>query len=429
MGKFKLLKELTVYIDEAFEDFYNTMLHDVRLGVFFESDEQVITLIETQKKHFSASLSLDIEVLKQNYIKLGEFHYDLRIPYIDFMKGTDILEEHFLLNAQKCKSTKKLMGEIFEYFKIMKAFTAKGYLNRMLSEDKRDLETFFEQVIVDTNTYLPKKLILRKIQWLKELLNSIELNEDFNIESRDGFLIKEWLDEMEFLTLEKRTFFEELEQRIYLNTQNLFYFLHRGEYLEILPLYSSLLNVYKLTLMMNNAVTIEYANKVIEDMQLDSLTQLFRKDIFQELLKKEIALVQREENYKISIAYIDLDNFKMVNDSFGHYSGDKVIEKMGESMRNNIRASDMGFRIGGDEFALILKNATKEEAKNVCEKIKADFSSYQFIFNDEVSFSVSVSVGISEFSTQEKIEIEDILKDVDTKLYLAKHKGKNQVCI
>ncbi|WP_304546042.1 GGDEF domain-containing protein [Sulfurimonas microaerophilic] len=429
MGKFQLLKELTVYVDEAFEDFYNTMLNDVRLGVFFENDEQVLALIEKQKKHFLASLSLDVEILKQNYVKLGEFHYDLRIPYIDFMKGTDILEEHFLLNAQRCKNTKKLMREIFEYFKVMKAFTAKGYLNKMLNEDKRDLETFFEQVIVDTNTYLPKKLILRKIQWLKELLESIETNVDFELDSKDGFIIKQWLDELEFLTLEKRKFFEELEQRIYLNTQNLFYFLHREEYLEILPLYTSLLNVYKLTLMMNNAITIEYANQVIEDMQLDSLTQLFRKDIFHELLKKEKALVERNTDMKVSIAFIDLDNFKLVNDSFGHYSGDKVIEKMGECIRNNIRASDMGFRIGGDEFAIILKDATKEASKNVCEKIKADFSSYQFIFNDEVSFSVSVSIGISQLKNTKEESLEMLLNSVDSKLYAAKNKGKNQICI
>ena len=149
---------------------------------------------------------------------------------------------------------------------------------------------------------------------------------------------------------------------------------------------------------MNNAITIEYANNIIENMKQDSLTGLFRKDIFEEIVKKEMALAQREENYCISIAYIDLDNFKGVNDNFGHYSGDKVIEKIGESIRENIRASDIGFRIGGDEFAIIFKNATKQQAKGVCKKIKVDFASYEFTFNEEVTFSVGMSIGISEFS-------------------------------
>lgn len=77
-------------------------------------------------------------------------------------------------------------------------------------------------------------------------------------------------------------------------------------------------------------------------------------------------------------------------------SGDKVIEQIGELIRKNIRASDIGFRIGGDEFAIIFKHATKEQAKKVCEKIKADFTTYKFIFNDKISFTVHLSIGIED---------------------------------
>ncbi|MDH4944939.1 GGDEF domain-containing protein [Sulfurimonas sp. C5] len=429
MKRFTELKQLVPFIDNAFESFYETMLHDRRLAIFFESDEQIQMLIQKQKVHFVSSLGLDIESIKDVYIKMGEFHYDRLIPYIDFIKGTDILEEHFLLNSQQCQNTQKLMDEIFEYFKIMKAFTAKGYLNRMLSEDKKDIENFFEHIVLDQTHSLPRAIILQKIKWLKELLNCIENNGDFEEENAKRFLIEEWLEELNFLTTEKRVFFEELEKRILLNTQNLFYFLKREEYLEILPLYTSLLNIYKLTLMMNNAVTIEFANKVIEDMKIDTLTQLFRKDLFEEILQKEIALIQRNHDYTMSVVYIDLDNFKHVNDNFGHYSGDKVIEKVGEIIKTNIRLSDFGFRIGGDEFAVILKDATKEQAKMVSEKIKVGFTSYQFVFNDEVTFSVGMSIGVEEVRYKENLEMKTILENVDWKLYEAKKRGKNQICL
>lgn len=428
MNKFKTLNDLLPHIDNAFQSFYDAMLNDVRLSVFFENNEQIQFLIKKQKEYFKESLNMPRETLKTVYIKLGEYHYDLRIPYVDFIKGTDILQEYFLLNTQKHQSSIELMDEIFEYFKLMKAFTAKGYLNRMLQEDKNDIESFFEQTTLDKNTYLPKAIVLEKIQWLKELLHCIETGNEFIIENGDT-LLKQWLDEVEFLSLEKRKFFENLEQRIIINTKNLFYFLQREEYLEILPLYTSLLSIYKLTLMMNNAVTIEYANKIIEDMKLDSLTQLFRKDIFEELLKKELALIEREENYIVSIAYIDLDNFKKINDNFGHYSGDKVIEKMGDFIRKNIRASDIGFRIGGDEFAIIFKSAKKTQAKNVCQKIKVDFSSFEFRFNEEVSFSVGISIGIIDITQDSNKDIKEILESVDKKLYEAKNRGKNQICL
>lgn len=422
------LKKLVPYIDEAFEAFYNTMLNDLKLSVFFENDQQIKNLILKQKEFFSNSLSIPSDNLKTMYIKLGEYHYDIRIPYVDFIKGTDILEEHFLLNSQKFEKPVELMEEIFDYFKIMKSYTAKGYLNRMLSEDKRDIESFFEQTTSDQETYLPKAIVLEKIQWLKSLLNSIENDEDFDFNKNEG-IFNQWSKEVQFFSLEKRNFFEDLEKRIIINTQNLFYFLKKEEYLEILPLYSSLLNIYKLTLMMNNALTLEYANKVIEEMKIDSLTKLFRKDIFEEILQKELAFAKRDNKYNLSIAYLDLDNFKSINDNFGHYTGDKVLEKLGECINNDIRGSDIAFRIGGDEFAIIFKGATKQQAKNVCKKIKVDFTSFEFIFNEEITFSVGLSIGISEFLLEGKEDMQKLLESVDKKLYEAKNRGKNQICL
>ncbi|MBN2781958.1 MAG: GGDEF domain-containing protein [Campylobacterales bacterium] len=428
MQQFKLLNQLLPFEDKAFEAFYDTMLNDVRLSVFFENDEQIVSLIKKQKAHFHASLTMDKEVLKQSYIRLGEYHYNLRIPYVDFIKGTDILEEYFLIHSQKYLSSVELMDEIFGYFKIMKSYTAKGYLNKMLEEDKKDIESFFEQTSHSNDTYLPKAIVSEKIKWLKDMLYAIENDGDFSI-GENQTLLQEWLQEMSFLSLEKRNFFEDLERRIFLNTQNLFYFLKKEEYLEILPLYTSLLSIYKLTLMMNNAITIEYANKIIDDMKLDSLTQLFRKDIFEEILKKEIAYAKRNDGYYTSVVYIDLDNFKGINDNFGHYSGDKVIEKMGEVIRNNIRSGDMGFRIGGDEFAIIFRDATKQQAKNVSQKIKVDFTSYEFIFNEDVTFSVGISMGISDFSNSSEDDMSALIKSVDAKLCEAKNRGKNQICL
>ena len=422
------LKKLVPYIDEAFEAFYNTMLNDLKLSVFFENDQQIKNLILKQNEFFSNSLSIPSDNLKTMYIKLGEYHYDIRIPYVDFIKGTDILEEHFLLNSQKFEKPVELMEEIFDYFKIMKSYTAKGYLNRMLSEDKRDIESFFEQTTSDQETYLPKAIVLEKIQWLKSLLNSIENDEDFDFNKNEG-IFNQWSKEVQFFSLEKRNFFEDLEKRIIINTQNLFYFLKKEEYLEILPLYSSLLNIYKLTLMMNNALTLEYANKVIEEMKIDSLTKLFRKDIFEEILQKELAFAKRDNKYNLSIAYLDLDNFKSINDNFGHYTGDKVLEKLGECINNDIRGSDIAFRIGGDEFAIIFKGATKQQAKNVCKKIKVDFTSFEFIFNEEITFSVGLSIGISEFLLEGKEDMQKLLESVDKKLYEAKNRGKNQICL
>lgn len=77
---FQYLNKLEPFINESFEEFYEAMLYDVRLSVFFENEKQIIMLVKKQKEHFIASLKMPKEILKQTYIKLGEFHYDLRIP-------------------------------------------------------------------------------------------------------------------------------------------------------------------------------------------------------------------------------------------------------------------------------------------------------------------------------------------------------------
>lgn len=426
MKKFKYLPELVPHIDSAFAAFYETMLSDERMEIFFKDDEQIKGLILKQKEHFTMTLDMELDKIKHTYIKLGEYHFDLNIPYIDFIKGSEVLEEYFLLHTQHSEITKESFEETLEYFKMMRGYTAKGYLNRMLAEDKEDIDTFFEQAISLDQPYLPVHIVLKKITWLRNLIEALE-NEDVWEFDDTSSLIHEWLQDIENLPEDKKVFFENLEKRIIYNTQNLFYFLKKGEYLEMLPLYSSLLTIYKLALMMNNAVTIEYANKVIEDMRFDPMTGLFRKDFFQEVLSKDIALVNRHHEDFFSVIYIDIDDFKQVNDQYGHYSGDKVLEKLGEIIRNNIRASDMGFRIGGDEIALILKYASAKNAKMVAEKIKKKFSDFEFIFTNEVTFRVTLSMGVQQYSANSPATYEEFIQKIDQKLYTAKRQGKDRI--
>lgn len=428
MLRFTEIHKLLPFIKDSFSEFYETMLKDTRLSIFFDSDEQIKELVKKQKMYFAASLSMPEIELKKAYIKLGEYHFDIRIPYIDFIKGTEILQEHFLKDAQNIAHPIALMNDIFGYFKIMKAYTAKGYLNRMIQDDRKDIELFFKNDIENDNSHLPRSVILQKIDWLKELLGAIENGTSFDHKLHEDFF-HQWIEEADFLSKEKQLFYKEIETRILINARNLFYFLERGEYLEILPLYASLLDIYKLTLILNNSLTIEYANKVINDMQVDPMTKLFRKEIFIEILKKELAIQSRQEHYKFSIVYIDIDDLKYINDTYGHYSGDKAIESLGSLIKTTIRSSDMGFRIGGDEFALILRDATKENAKKVCAKILADMHAIEFVFNEKTTFKVGLSIGIVEQNSANILSQAELIKAVDEKLYESKRQGKNRITI
>jgi diguanylate cyclase (GGDEF)-like protein len=425
MPQFENLHKIIPFTDDVFETFYNAMLKDSRLSIFFEDDEQIKTLITKQKAYFVASLDMPHDEMRDTYIRLGEHHYLLKIPYIDFIKGSEILQEHFIITSYQADASKGLISEIYEYFKMMQAFTAKGYLNKMLEEDGQDIELFSESIDTIDQTYLPNKVTLNKINWLKGMLNAIKNDSDWSEETKQYFEI--WKKELEFIPENKRVFFRDMEERILYDTQNLFYFLKKQEYTEILPLYASLLNIYKLSLIMNNAMTIEYANKVIDDMKLDQLTLLFRKELFETMVVKEMAMVQRDPDYCFSVAFIDLDDFKSINDKYGHFVGDDVLKTLGKIIRKNTRISDMGFRIGGDEIAILLRNAKVHDAKRVCEKIKDEFTGYDFTAEGHEPFYASVSIGINEYNHQDQKSFELFFKEIDRNLYAAKGSGKNRI--
>lgn len=421
MKTLKHISKLIPYINDAFTEFYDAMLSDPKLSIFFENDEQIQHLIKMQKARFLKTLSMEDEEIQNLYIRLGEYHYDIKIPYVDFIKGAQILEEYFLMHAGNIDNCKEIIKEIFIYFKYMKSFTAKGYLNRMIEEDQKDIDNFFSH---SNDECFQSPYITAKIKWLRKLLDRIM--DDVDIDNID-LTLECWSEEITKFSKDKKEFICSIEKRIMLNTQNLFYFLKRQDYLEILPLYSSLLEIYKLTLLLNNLVTVEIADETICCLKIDGLSKFLRKESFEEILKKEINYAKRYKEYTFSVAYIDFDNFKYINDNFDHYSGDKVIEKFGETVRNNIRGSDIAFRIGGNEFAIIFKNATKEAAKKVCQKIETEFSSYEFVFNDETVFKVTLSIGVVEYNRNIDIDFNSMIERVDAKLYEAKKNGKNQI--
>lgn len=419
---FKYLHQIAPNIETAFKDFYDKLLNDKQLAIFFDSHEQIEMLIEKQKKFFAKSLQISCQELELSYIKLGEYHYDIKIPYIDFMKGIDILEESFLIYSYKEMNSIELILEIFTYCKLIKAQTAKGYLNRMLDADEEDIEVFLSNLTTHEDD-ISREIVFDRIIWLRTLIHTIRAGEIFNFDNEE-VIFKIWKDESNFVDSSKKVFIVDLEQRIISNAKNLFYFLEKGDFLEVLPLYTALLSIYKLTLLLSNSVSITMNECIVHNLKMDNLTNLYRKDAFEQFLEKEIEALKRNKSV-FSVVFIDLDDFKYINDNYGHWSGDKVLEKVGECINANIRASDIGFRIGGDEFAIILKNAIKEEAYTIAKKIKNEIAKFEFLYNDMKSFHVDTSIGIHECNKADIME--NIIKKVDEELYKSKNAGKGMI--
>ncbi len=166
-------------------------------------------------------------------------------------------------------------------------------------------------------------------------------------------------------------------------------------------------------------------NKILHNVAVrDDMTNLYRKDHFNkiitDILNNDDTLAQH------SMMFIDIDNFKSINDDYGHDNGDDVIITIAERILRSLRYSDIACRFGGDEFIVWLHNAKIDEAREVALRILENIIQPIEINDDKVN--ISVSIGISFYPTDGQT-FEKLTIKCDERMYLAKSKGKNQFSV
>lgn len=153
----------------------------------------------------------------------------------------------------------------------------------------------------------------------------------------------------------------------------------------------------------------------------DTLTELPNRLLIQDRIESTIALAQRQ-SYPIAILFLDLDNFKHINDSLGHAIGDQLLKQVAKRLQASIRDADTVGRLGGDEFLLMLPNTDSNSAQAVAEKIIESLN-HPYEIEDH-SLAVGASIGISMFP-HDATSFNDLMRTADTAMYLAKDAGKN----
>lgn len=159
----------------------------------------------------------------------------------------------------------------------------------------------------------------------------------------------------------------------------------------------------------------------------DPLTGLHNRRYFNEILDYEIGRATRH-NDTFSLLSLDLDNFKTINDRFGHITGDQVLIHLGQLLNKNLRKGDVVVRLGGDEFAVLLSGTPPESAMIVAESLRQAVHDHEFLLGpNQQPISLTTSIGIASFP-QDAPLLSDLLSGVDLALYQAKSAGKNFVC-
>jgi diguanylate cyclase (GGDEF)-like protein len=158
----------------------------------------------------------------------------------------------------------------------------------------------------------------------------------------------------------------------------------------------------------------------------DFLTGVANRRYFMELAEAELNRALRYPE-PFSLLMLDIDHFKLVNDSHGHKTGDRVLQRFAAILRETLREVDIVGRMGGEEFAAILPNTGMAEAWDAAERLRLAVAATEMQSDAGSSLQITISVGVATLFNENSIDT--LMKRADDALYLAKNNGRNQVCL
>jgi diguanylate cyclase (GGDEF)-like protein len=157
----------------------------------------------------------------------------------------------------------------------------------------------------------------------------------------------------------------------------------------------------------------------------DGLTGIFNRKYLEERLDAEIAYAVRQAT-ALSIAILDVDHFKKVNDTFGHLGGDAVLKRVAEVLGEALRTEDVLARYGGEEFVVIARGLTAPQAVLMADRVRQQVAATEVAFEDK-AIKVTISAGVASLVCSAKPDKASLLGTADGRLYRAKEGGRNRV--
>ncbi len=175
---------------------------------------------------------------------------------------------------------------------------------------------------------------------------------------------------------------------------------------------------------------IHDSNMLIEKLKIESkqdfLTGLKNVRQFDSKMNELIEESKRNKR-ELSMLILDIDHFKKINDNFGHPAGDAILKQLAFVMRGSCIFNDEIFRIGGEEFSIILPDRSIDQAMIIAERIRKTVEKYDFVLPDNTVINITISIGVATYPNT-VTDINDLIKHADDGLYKAKHAGRNMVC-
>jgi diguanylate cyclase (GGDEF)-like protein len=176
----------------------------------------------------------------------------------------------------------------------------------------------------------------------------------------------------------------------------------------------------------SNAELSKLNEKLRQAACIDELTKLYNRREAMVRLRETWAVAERYDS-PLSCAMLDIDHFKLVNDTYGHLKGDEILQRVGEVLLKSVRAADQVFRIGGEEFLVLFPQQDAAQGSICAERCRAMVESSVFADDEQLS-PVTISAGVAQRTSAMHCH-DDLLKAADHALYVAKRSGRNRMAI
>lgn len=363
-----------------------------------------------------------------SFERLARYQISLETPYVIISNEIATLKS-FLISNIDLTNAAKLLAELLELFRAINNKVARVYLDayiqKLISVNNIRLSSLSDLLEKNVIRYYESHLI-----WVMALARSVQEAKKDDFPELDPTLCDfgKWLLDDAKRIIQNNSKYKTitiLHDNLHLFGKKIEYFLGKEEY-HILITYLEKCELISLGIgtelaLIDNIITNKRVSK-------DDLTGALNRNALKEVFANQYELALATNNPYV-LAICDLDNFKKINDTYGHIAGDRVLKEFVTVVKRVIRNSDIAVRYGGEEFIIILQAAKKQKGLEVLERIREAFEQSVIEYEGK-SVSTTVSIGAIEITPQEgfkAIFLDEYINIADQKLYRAKDSGKNRV--
>ncbi len=418
--------------DEVVEQFYGTLLQDETAQLFLDGAQVRSRLrcafLDWAQKIFAAPEDLDPEDLTQHHLRIGIVHERIGIPMHLVSYGIQMVRDkvlEYILDTEDLEDRVQVVRYTNNLLDTCQAVMNRSYFEHSLESERNSQLLRYRMAHSDIMLEC-ERMRSELISWTRDVMISFAADPEslaHNQLSVYNSPFGMWLNHKAALYFPE---FEEVK-RIRFFLMKLDRFLEDcrvsdgGRPLKNSAFFNGIKAISdQIDWLMDQLIErilAEYNSK-------DALTQLTNRRFLEGVLKREIEL-SRKTDEVFGVMMLDIDDFKPVNDTYGHRVGDMVLQKVAGLIMDAVRATDFCFRYGGEEFLVVATNTTVPAVATRAEAIRRAVEAHGFELETGEKFSVTISIGTAVYSGHPDYQL--LVEEADQNLYRAKHNGKNCV--